>query len=490
MLLVIDNHNFNYEIENLCKVFFLGNDVTVVESEETPEDNFVYTAIKSGVITVNAQFGENKKTLTDTACENEKENERKMAVLLYKVLSELTGTMPKWGILTGVRPIKIVHSYKEDGLTDAQIKTELSEKLLVSEEKADLMIRTANEEKEVLDLNEENGYSLYISIPFCPTRCKYCSFVSHSIEKTKKLVPQYLELLCNELKVVGEIAKNIGLKLLTIYIGGGTPTTLNAEQLKTLIDCVAQNFDTKKVLEYTIEAGRPDTIDRDKLLVIKNSDVTRISINPQTLNDEVLEEIGRRHTTEQTIKAFNLAREVGIDNINMDLIAGLPKDTLESFKNTVDGVIALGAQNITVHTLSVKRAADFKDKSREIHENSDSLASPMLDYAFENLVKNSYEPYYLYRQKNMLESLENVGYSKKGYKGLYNVYIMDEIHTIFAVGAGAVTKLKDNATDKIERIFNFKFPYEYISRYDEIIKRKERIYDFFLSSKPSREEKD
>ncbi len=479
MLLLIDNHEFHYETENLCKVFFPKEKVTVSHTSEIPNGDYVRTAIKNGEITVTAKLG--NKEITDKASLDidNKENERKMAVMMYRILSSLTDITPKWGILTGIRPVKLVHAYHEAGLDDNQIRCELREKMLVSDEKIDLIIRTAYQEKDVLDKSKEDNYSLYVSIPFCPTRCKYCSFVSHSIERTKKLVPEYLELLCNELRETAKVANNLGLKLLTIYIGGGTPTTLTAPQLQKLIDTIAENFDTKNVLEYTIEAGRPDTIDEDKLRVIKNSDVTRISINPQTLNDDVLNEIGRKHTTSQTIEAYKLARKVGIDNINMDLIAGLMGDNLESFKNTVDGVIALGAENITVHTLSVKRAADLRDEGEKVHEQNDSLASPMVEYAQQKLLAAGYEPYYLYRQKNMLESLENVGYAKPQYKGLYNVYIMDETHTILAVGAGASTKLKDHKTDKIERIFNFKFPYEYISRYDEILQRKERIYDFF-----------
>ena len=479
MLLIIDNHEFHYETENLCKMFFPKEKVIVINDDKTPNDNFIYTAIKDNEIIVKATVSGKTQTEKIAVCSEEKENERKMAVLIYNVLSSLTNMTLKWGILTGIRPVKLVHAYHENGLDDDKIRQELKEKMLVSDEKIELMIRTAYEEKDVLMRSKEDNYSLYVSIPFCPTRCKYCSFVSHSIERTKKLVPQYLELLIRELEETAKVAKDLGLKLLTIYIGGGTPTTLSAEQLRKLLNAIEENFDTKNVLEYTLEAGRPDTIDEEKLRVIKNSDVTRISINPQTLNDDVLKEIGRKHTTLETFKAYETARKVGIDNINMDLIAGLTGDTFESFKNTVDGVINLGAENITVHTLSVKRAADLRDEGEKVHEENSYNAGMMVDYAQKTLLENGYEPYYLYRQKNMLESLENVGYAKKGYKGLYNVYIMDETHTILAVGAGATTKLKDHKTDKIERIFNFKFPYEYISRYDEILDRKGKIYDFF-----------
>ena len=483
MKLVIDNHSFQYETENLCKIFFPSIKLETVFNE--PFDEGIYTGIsedKDGfemTVAYNIDGVSRERKAFAAKPIHNKELERVLAVALYEMLEEITGFRSKWGILTGIRPVKLVREWHEEGLSDDEIRKVLTEKHLVSEQKTDLLLRTEKNEQAILELSKNDSYSLYVSIPFCPTRCSYCSFVSHAINKAKKLIPQYLELLCKELEYTAKIAQDVGLKLETVYIGGGTPTTLDAAQLKTLIDCIETNYDTKNIREFTVEAGRPDTIDADKLRVIKNSTVTRISINPQTLNDDVLCEIGRKHTAKECLDSFELARQEGIDNINMDLIAGLPTDTPESFEKTLEKILSLSPENITLHTLSVKRAADLRDEGAKIHAACEGAASKMVDYAYDRFIENGYEPYYLYRQKNMLESLENVGYSKAGYEGLYNVYIMDETHTILAVGAGAVTKLKNHETDKLERIFNFKFPYEYIERYDEIIERKGLIYDFY-----------
>ena len=397
----------------------------------------------------------------------------------YLAAVQLLETVPAWGALAGVRPTKISTKHLLEGGTPKSAQRQLEQLYYVTPERSRLAVDCSVSTVRAANLLDKQDISLYVGIPFCPTRCSYCSFVSRSVGKRTELLDPYLQALYRELALTGELLANSGRSIRTIYIGGGTPTTRSAEELKTLIDCIEKNYDTKNIREFTIEAGRPDTIDADKLRVIKNSTVTRISINPQTLNDDVLCEIGRKHTAQQCIDSFDLARRENIDNINMDLIAGLPTDTLESFEKTLEGILALSPENVTLHTLSVKRAADLRDEGAKIHAASEGVASKMVDYAYDRLIENGYEPYYLYRQKNMLESLENVGYSKRGYEGLYNVYIMDETHTILAVGAGAVTKLKNHETDKLERIFNFKFPYEYISRYNEIIERKGLIYDFY-----------
>lgn len=482
MKLIIDHHPFQYETENLCKTFFPAEKLEILHDQPLSGEG-IFTSLRERdgkvELTARVRLGEREIEKTETSETTDNEAERRLAVMLCRMLEELTGFVPPWGILTGIRPVKFVREWHAEGLDDAQIKARLTEKYLVSDQKADLLIRTGRHEQEIIALSRDNSYSLYVAIPFCPTRCRYCSFVSHAIDRAKKLVPQYLELLCRELEVTAKIARELSLHLETVYIGGGTPTTLTAPQLKTLLDCIEKNFDVAHAREFTVEAGRPDTIDREKLEVIRHSAVTRISINPQTLNDDVLREIGRNHTAGQFVESFHLAREVGIGNINADLIAGLPTDTEESFEKTLRGILALSPENITLHTLSVKRAADLRDEGAKIHAASAGTASHMVDYAYQMLTQNGYEPYYLYRQKNMLESLENVGYARAGYEGLYNVYIMDETHTILAAGAGAVTKLKNPHTDKLERIFNFKFPYEYISRYEEILSRKERIYEFY-----------
>ena len=270
------------------------------------------------------------------------------------------------------------------------------------------------------------------------------------------------------------------LRLSTVYFGGGTPTTLSAEQLKQVCQAVAESFDLSTVSEYTVEAGRPDTITREKLQMLKKQGVSRISINLQTLNNQVLKLIGRNHTAEQTLEAFALAREEGFDDINMDLIAGLPGDTLESFCSTIDRIIALKPENVTVHTLSIKRSANYgggenRQKAMEAAQNVEA----MVEYAQQRLMGSGWQPYYLYKQRNTLGNLENVGYCLPGHEGRYNIYIMDETHTIAAVGGGGVSKLKDPVTGDISRVFNYKYPFEYISRFDEILKRKEKVGRFF-----------
>lgn len=350
---------------------------------------------------------------------------------------------------------------------------------MVSEAKTELARITSGNEARVISKSLCNGFSLYISIPFCPTRCSYCSFVSQSVEKAKKLVPEYVRLLVKEIEHTGELSAKAGLVLQTVYIGGGTPTTLSAQQLDEVIKAVYKSFDTSSLLEFTVEAGRPDTITIEKLLTLKNNNIDRISINPQTFNDGVLEEIGRKHTARQAYDAMVLAKETGFKNINMDLIAGLPTDTADSFNKTLDTCFELDPESITVHTLSIKRASNLVYTGQAEYNSEGRLVSEMVDTATERLFEKGYIPYYLYRQSRMLGNLENTGWSKSGCEGLYNVYIMDETHSILACGAGGVTKLKQPGGDYIERIFNYKFPYEYITGFDEMLKRKERILTFY-----------
>lgn len=407
----------------------------------------------------------------DAACEYS------LARMLYTVWSGRTGRTPPWGILTGVRPVKLLCRALERGEEPQALRRRWREELLVSEKKFDLALRTARLEGEILAASGPMDYSLYVSIPFCPTRCRYCSFVSHAVEKAGELMPQYLELLCRELQRTGEMARERGLRLSTVYIGGGTPTALPAPLLRQLTEAVAGNFPLGQAREYTVEAGRPDTVDREKLQVLRQAGVTRLSINPQTMQQPVLDAIGRRHTVKEVYEAFALARELGFDNINMDLIAGLTGDTPAGFADTLRQVLALGPENITLHTLSVKRAADLREEQEQILRAGQ--AEPMVDLAVEALSGAGYLPYYLYRQKNMVENLENTGWCKPGFEGYYNVYIMDETHTIAAVGAGAVTKLRQPGGGRLERIFNFKYPYEYIRRFDELMARKERLGTFY-----------
>jgi len=405
--------------------------------------------------------------------------ERALAVVAYRLLSQVTGLSPKWGILTGIRPVKLVQRRVDQGMDPREIRRYFQEECLVSPQKMDLAMATQKMEHQILSRSTPDSFSLYISIPFCPSRCLYCSFVSHSIEKTFKLIDPYVERLCEEIALTARLAKELGLRLRTVYFGGGTPTAISARQLARLTEQVEKSFDLSDIWEYTIEAGRPDTITREKLQVIRDAGVSRISINPQTFNDRVLEYVGRKHTARDTEEVYNLAREMGFDNINMDLIAGLPTDTVEGFRHSIGQVLRLSPENVTVHTLSVKRAADLAQQSPEDLVRQTKSVTEMVDYAGETLTRAGYGPYYLYRQRNTLDNLENTGYCRPGFEGLYNVYIMDETHTILACGAGAVSKLRQPGGKQIDRVFNYKFPYEYLGKFDQICKRKEQVTAFY-----------
>ncbi len=480
MYLINRNHKFHYEMENLLRVFF-PEKITI--TDEVPEgEDYVLTELSDG-ITVRIVIG--NEILEDTYLYEENdadtaELERLMAVMMFNLLKGYTGYTPPWGILTGVRPAKLMTNLVKAMGEEAAVDY-FRQKLLTNEEKTNLALLVSKAENPIIaSASAPDSYSLYISIPFCPTRCSYCSFISHSNESAKKLIPEYVEKLCEELRVTGDIAKELKLRLESIYIGGGTPTVLSASQLKKITDCVKDYFDLSSIREYTIEAGRPDSITEDKFDVIKESGCTRISINPQTFNDDVLKEIGRQHSSQMTLDAFKLAREKCFDNINMDLIAGLPTDTLESFEDTLNKTISLSPENITVHTLSLKRSSNIVTEKRRT--NSGEIASDMLQLCQKRLTQAGYVPYYMYRQSKCLGNLENVGWAKKGYEGLYNVYMMEECHTVLSVGAGAVIKLKSPHSNEIERIFNYKYPYEYISGFEEILKRKEYIYGFYEKS--------
>ena len=381
-------------------------------------------------------------------------------------------------MLTGVRPVKLLRRVGEEiGEENAQKK--FLNDYFVSEEKLSLARETEINEKKILNLSKPESFSLYVGIPFCPSRCSYCSFVMASIERAEKLMEPYVDLLCEEIKTTAEIANSLNLKLETVYFGGGTPTTLNAKQLDKVLGTVNKYFNMSTCREFTVEAGRPDTIDTERLIALKENKVDRISINPQTTNDKILKVIGRKHSAQQFFDAFELARKCGFDNINTDLIAGLPTDTYESFKDSLDSILKLSPECITVHTLCMKRASTLTTQGVTLNTDDATQARKMLEYTQNSLTSLDYIPYYLYRQSRMVGNLENVGWSKRGYESLYNVYVMDETHTILACGSGGVSKLKNCEKDYLERIFNFKYPYEDIDRFDEIIERKSIIKRFY-----------
>lgn len=480
MILKVDNHKFHYEMENLCRVFYPYESIRVTRDGEEGEDSLlVVTSLEEngGEYTVSVSFSDGEKESCNECRVTDYEDcERQMAVLLYKILCEVTGYTPQWGILTGVRPSKLMNTLVTD-MGDEEAKKYFAGKLLVSQQKAELAYSVAKAEEKIMGLSDEKSFSLYVSIPFCPTRCNYCSFVSHSIAQAKKLIPDYVDKLCEEIKITAEIVNSLGLRLESVYWGGGTPTTLSAEQLDRVCGEIEKNFDFSECREYTIEAGRADTVTPEKLDVIKKYGVTRISINPQTFNDDVLVSIGRRHTVSDVLDIYKTAREKGFDNINMDLIAGLTDDSFESFCSSVDTAIALNPENITLHTLALKRSS--KIVTGGIDVESGETANKMLEYAQRRFYESGYIPYYMYRQSRSLGNLENVGWCKPEYECLYNIFMMEECHTVLAVGAGAVIKLKEPYGRNIERIFNYKYPYEYISRFDELVERKLKISEFY-----------
>lgn len=483
MYLINKNNAYHYEMENLIRVFL--PDVKIIRAEEiSEEEDYCLLALDVNRISITLSLSGrtyNSQGRFCLGCRPSDESiesylERKMAVMLYDMLKEVTGYTPPWGILTGVRPAKLMTRLRASQGEEKAVNYFINE-LKVSKDKTSLALMVSKNESPIIESSKPDSYSLYVSVPFCPTRCSYCSFISHSNESAKKLIPEYVEKLCEEIVETAGIAKELKLNLESVYIGGGTPTVLTASQLKRVTDTLSENFDMTDISEYTIEAGRPDSIDSDKLEVIKNCGCTRISINPQTFSDSVLKEIGRNHTSAETLEAFASAREKGFGNINMDLIAGLPTDTLESFEKTLNTAIGLGPENITVHTLALKRSSTIVTEGKAT--NSPTLTSEMLKLVQEKLTMAGYEPYYMYRQSKSLGNLENVGWAKKGYEGLYNIYMMEECHTILSVGAGAVIKLKSPHGSEIERIYNYKYPYEYIGNFQEILNRKQYISEFY-----------
>ncbi len=380
-----------------------------------------------------------------------------------------------WGILTGIRPVKIATALIDQGKTDKEIIAHFTEHYHTTNEKATLALETARVElphrKKMLD----NGISLYIGIPFCPTRCLYCSFVTCGTQSAAKLIPKYVECLKKEIIYTAKLIEKHHKRIETIYFGGGTPTTLSAEQLHILISTIEENCDLSSLREFTVEAGRPDTVTEEKLRTLKAHKVERISINPQTMHHKTLKIIGRSHTPEQIVDAVRLARFCGFDNINMDLIAGLPGEDFDMFRTSLEEVEKLNPEDTTIHTMSIKRSSRLNEYLDEYDLTKGETVAQMVDYARTYLEGLGKHPYYLYRQKNILGNLENIGYAKNGKECLYNIYIMEEIQSILALGCGGSTKTVDRVSGRIERIFNVKEPQDYIARIDEMLERKNAL---------------
>ena len=480
MTLFLSKDEYHYELENIVRMFYWKVDVIKDLPEEYPEEYCAaYFDAERDIAVVEVCTAGGAKERTETAdVQNDRDSiEYRLAVMLFEALSKVTGKRPEFGIMTGVRPAKYAAGLISSGMSADEVQQYLTDHALVSEKKAKLVRITCENGMKLGEKVRERGFSLYVSIPFCPSRCSYCSFVSKSTEKERKLIRPYLDALCEELRYTSEITKSLGLVMQTVYIGGGTPTVLSAEELKQLTDAVEAHFGKPADEEYCVEAGRPDTITREKLEILKAAGVNRISINPQTGNDEVLQRVGRRHTASQIEECYRLAREVGFDNINADFIAGLPGDDIGSFRNSMSWALEiLRPESITVHALTLKRASRMREDQDEIFSPD---AAQMVDYAQKVLIEAGYVPYYMYRQKGTVDSLENTGYAKPGYECLYNLFIMDEVQSIIACGAGAVTKLMDPKSNLIERVFDLKYPQEYLDRFGEMLERKQYIKEFY-----------
>ena len=466
-----------YDMEIFIKIFFSQNEDGIIMTDLTLKDDFinVYVEIifkgKSYISDCSFPFSssiKDKKII-------KKNYTCSVTKAFVKTAQQIRNINLPWGVMSGIRPAKVVRQYREEGYSDEEVVKLLKSLYNLSDEKINLAMTVADNEKRILSMIGKNSVSLYIGIPFCPTRCLYCSFVSTDIRKSGKYMDSFCDLLVEEIKKTKEVLEKCSFYVENIYIGGGTPTTLSCENLKKIFDALNQYIITDKLREFTLEAGRPDTITLEKLNCAKEAGVNRISINPQTMNDETLKKIGRCHSSLMIRDTYKMARNCGFDCINMDLIAGLPDESFDDFKYSLDEVIKMNPENITVHSMCVKKAAALRFSDVELTKSNEM--NKMLNYTQECMKNCNKEPYYMYRQKNISGNLENVGYAPKDKMSFYNINIMEEAQTIIALGGGAVTKVVMG--DRIERIFNFKDPYEYINRFEDIISKKDEILKIY-----------
>ena len=412
----------------------------------------------------------------------ERLRQRAVKLSFFKAARQVTGVTPSWGALTGIRPAKLAAGYLEQGMTPRQVDSLLRDTYCVSQTRRELCIEAAQAGLKAKSELHPQDISLYIGIPFCPTRCAYCSFVSQAVEKSFGLMEPYLEVLLGEITRAAQMVEDLGLHIKSFYMGGGTPTTLSAGQMDRLLTHLNRSFDLSHCAEYCIEAGRPDTIDREKLQVLLDHGCDRISVNPQSLEDSVLQAIGRRHTAADIEQTMGLATSMGFKHVNMDLIAGLPADTPEGFRRTLDKCLSFGADNITVHTLALKKGSRILLEGQNIP--SAEAVGQMLDYSVSALRGADFHPYYLYRQKYMSGSFENVGWSRPGGECWYNVDIMSELCSILSFGAGGSTKMVEPGTNHIERVFNLKYPKEYTERPEKIQQNQAAFAEFYQKYVP------
>ena len=479
----VGQFDFEYDIQGIIRSFYPGEELKSVTGQKPAADMgepYDYILICDfSDYHMEMTFCDREQVIERKSFEkiyldgqyDRKETKDTLKRQLYDILSGYTHKELPWGTLSGIRPTKITSKMVEEGLSDEEIFHRMKRDYYLSDGKIKESTEISRTEHQILS-NIEEGYSIYIGIPFCPSKCLYCSFTSNPVSAFQNRVDEYLDAMMKEMKFCAEAYKE--KRLCTIYIGGGTPTALSAKQLDKLLGYVEEIFDTKHLYEYTIEAGRPDSITEEKLRIIKKYDITRISINPQTMKDDTLKLIGRNHTTAQFLESYELARKLGFDNINMDFILGLPNETIEDVRQSMEMVKQLKPDSLTIHSLAVKRAARLNFEQRmgkkyEIH-NSEEL----MDVTIQTAQETGLRPYYLYRQKNMAGNLENVGYAKSGKEGIYNILIMEEKQTILAIGAGGSSKMVSDDCNVIERIENVKDVKTYIERIDDMIERKRK----------------
>ena len=477
---VLKGHDYKYEVSELIKLF--TSDFRFIDERDCMmviENSIFYHGDKVFSRTV---YCENYEEILSNVDHRDlsglDERARKKTIKetikrsMFKILEQKFKSKVPWGILTGIRPVKIVHALLDEGKDEEYIKEKLKEDYYIKDDKIELALNIAKRERQFIYPIDENKVSLYVGIPFCPTRCYYCSFPANPVDKFGGKKPLYVEKLLQEARGVAELLRDNNKEIETLYIGGGTPTTLSPEEMDTLIKGLYKEFDLSKIKEFTVEAGRPDTINREILEVLKKHGVDRISINPQTMNDETLQKVGRKHSVNDIIECFQLARELGFDNINMDIILGLVDENLEMVENTLKQIEKLSPESLTVHTLAVKRTSKLKENIDDYELTQFDEMTKMIDLSMKYAKKMGLNPYYMYRQKHMLGNLENIGYAKEGYECIYNIQIMEERQSNIALGAGSITKFVYTDENRIERVENVKNLEQYIDRVDEMINRK------------------
>lgn len=477
----LKGHDYKYEVAELLKLF--TTQFRFIKDNEEYDKRIINSVnIDSNEVNslTNYYEGENlviskQESFDITKLNNEEVKKKTKTVIkrsMFKVLDKVFETYVPWGVLTGIRPVKIVHSLLDKGISESEIREILKTNYLIKDEKIDLALDIAKRERVFIYPIDKNKISLYVSIPFCPTRCVYCSFPANPMKQFGHLRDDYIKALIKEIKGLAKLLKDTNKEIETLYIGGGTPTALEADQLDTLINALFKELDLTNIKEFTVEAGRPDTITKEKLEVMKKHNVTRISINPQTMNDETLVKIGRDHNVNDIVDCFKLARSLGFDNINMDIILGLVDENLDMVRNTLEKIKELNPESLTVHTLAIKRASTLKENLDKYELTRYEEMIKMIELSMEYAKDMGLNPYYMYRQKHMLGNLENIGYAKEGFECIYNIQIMEEKQSNLAVGAGAISKYVYVDEDRIERTDNVKNVELYIERIEEMIERK------------------